>query len=365
MYHLLRPLLFGLDPETAHGLSIAALRSGLPVAPPPRVSERLRVRAAGLEFPNPLGMAAGYDKDAEVTDGLLRLGFGFVEVGSVTPLAQAGNPRPRLFRLPEDRAVINRMSFNNAGHKAMLERLSRRRNPSGIVGVNIGANRDSADRIADYALGIERLGPVASYFTINVSSPNTPGLRQLQDPDQLQRLLSVCLAARDRLARRVPLLVKIAPDLGEAELDAIAEAVLAAGLDGMIVSNTTVDRSGLTSGRHADEAGGLSGAPLFVRSTVMLARMRRRVGPRMTLIGVGGVESAETALEKIRAGADLVQIYTGLVYGGPSLPGRILAGLDAHAEREGLARISEIRDSRTDFWADRRLATDEIPVISR
>lgn len=353
MNGLSQQFLFALGPETAHKLSIAALKTGLALVPRPSASDRLRLRVAGLEFPNPLGMAAGYDKNAEVPDALLALGFGFAEVGTVTPLAQAGNPRPRIFRLPESRAVINRLGFNNDGHDRAFKRLRRRAAGPGIVGVNIGANKDSADRIADYEEGVRRFAGLASYLTVNISSPNTPGLRDLQARVTLSELLLRVISARDAAASALPVFLKIAPDLDEAGLDDIAAEVEAHGVDGVIVSNTTLAHDGVGDARHAREAGGLSGRPLFERSTVMLARMRRRLGPQRALIGTGGVDSTDTAVEKIRAGADLVQLYTGMIYGGPSLPSEIVRGMDLFAEREGLANIGEIRDSRLDHWAAR------------
>jgi dihydroorotate dehydrogenase len=354
-----RAALFAFEPETAHGLSIAALKSGIPFCRPPKPDPRLKVTVAGLDFPNPLGMAAGYDKNAEVPDALLGLGFGFAEVGTVTPLPQPGNPRPRIFRLTEDRAVINRLGFNNEGHDRAEERL-KSRTGRGIVGVNIGANKDSADRIADYVAGVRRFARLASYLTVNISSPNTPGLRNMQAREALAELLTRVIAARDEVASRdskVPVFLKIAPDLGEAELADIAAEVLRKKVDGVIVSNTTLARDGLTSARHRDEAGGLSGRPLFQRSTAVLARMRKLVGKALPLIGVGGVDSAETALEKIRAGADLVQLYTGLIYAGPALPGRILAGLAQHCARERVANIRQLRDSGVEAWVSRPIAS--------
>lgn len=351
--------LFALDPETAHSLSINALRLGFGPLGPPHRDQRLSVSIAGLDFPNPLGMAAGYDKNAEVPDALLRLGFGFAEIGTVTPLPQSGNPRPRVFRLVRDRAVINRLGFNNDGHQRAYERLKLRWNRPGIVGVNIGANKDSKDRIADYELGIEKFAGLASYFTANISSPNTPNLRALQGKDHLTELLDRVTTARDKAAggseRRVPVFLKIAPDLSEADLDDIAGAIEDSGLDGLIVSNTTLAREGLTETRHAGEAGGLSGQPLFERSTIVLAKMRRRVGQNLPIIGVGGVGSSEQVLDKIRAGADLVQLYTGLIYGGPFLPRKILRGLSVFTDKDGLGKLSEIRDLNVDSWADRPL----------
>lgn len=355
---LARKGLFLFDPETAHGLSIAALRSGLMPACSLQADPRLRQTIAGLDFANPLGMAAGYDKNAEVPEALIRLGFGFAEIGTVTPRPQSGNPKPRIFRLTADDAVINRLGFNNEGHAAALEHLKACSRQS-LIGVNIGANKDSEDRIADYVAGIGTFYDVARYFTANISSPNTPGLRDLQARDSLATLLSAVLAARDeqaaRTGRRVPVFLKIAPDLTEEGLDDIAEVALAHHLDGLIVSNTTLSRDGLTDRTQASEAGGLSGKPLFAKSTIVLAKMRRRVGAALPIIGVGGVNSAETAAEKIRAGADLVQLYSCMVYAGPGLPAAIVRGLSQICDRERLASIRDIRGTRTDDWADRSI----------
>lgn len=353
-----RKALFAFDPETAHGLSIAALKSGLPLCPAPRPDPCLRLNVAGLEFPNPLGMAAGYDKNAEVPDALLRLGFGFAEVGTVTPLPQSGNAKPRIFRLAEDNAVINRLGFNNEGHDAVFARLSARGGRGGIVGVNIGANKDSADRFADYEAGVRRFAAIASYLTVNISSPNTPGLRSMQAREALAELLARVTTARNGVqasGRQTPIFLKIAPDLAEAELSDVADEVLRAGIGGIIVSNTTLGRTGLRNRAHRDEAG-RRGRPLFERSTAVLARMRRLVGKDLPLIGVGGVDSAETAIEKIKAGADLVQLYTGMIYAGPSLPGQIVDALAERCRREGLANIGELRDSAVERWAGTPLA---------
>jgi len=355
---LARRSLFLLDPETAHGVSIKALKTGLVPACAAPADPRLTQTVAGLAFANPIGMAAGYDKNAEVPEALLRIGFGFTEIGTVTPKPQAGNDRPRIFRLVEDNAVINRLGFNNEGHAAALERL-KSVSRTAMVGVNIGANKDSADRVADYVAGIRTFYSVARYFTANISSPNTPGLRDLQGRESLSALLSEVLAARDAEAaksgKRVPVFLKIAPDLTEEGMDDIAAEALSHRLDGLIVSNTTLSRDGLRDQRQAQESGGLSGKPLFERSTIVLARMRRRVGPDMPIIGVGGVSSAETAAEKIRAGADLVQLYSCMVYEGPALPGRIVRGLSALCDRESLTSITDIRCTRTDYWADRNV----------
>ncbi|WP_394802009.1 quinone-dependent dihydroorotate dehydrogenase [Rhizobium halophilum] len=356
---LARQGLFLFEPETAHGMSIKALKSGLVPACALKPDPRLAQTVAGLSFANPLGMAAGYDKNAEVPDALLRLGFGFTEVGTLTPRPQVGNPKPRIFRLVADRGVINRLGFNNEGHEAAHVRLSARKNAGGIVGVNIGANKDSDDRIADYVAGIRRFAALASYFTVNISSPNTPGLRDLQARESLKALLDAVLAARaqevSRLGRPLPVFLKIAPDLPEEGLDDVAAEALAHHLDGLIVSNTTLSRAGLTDMAQAGEAGGLSGAPLFRLSTAVLAKMRKRVGPELPIIGVGGVATAEDALEKIRAGADLVQLYSCMIYEGPSLPARIVGGLSRLLDREGVASIRDLRDSRVDQWAEAKL----------
>ncbi|WP_378944499.1 quinone-dependent dihydroorotate dehydrogenase [Mesorhizobium sp. ANAO-SY3R2] len=350
-----RHLLFSFDAEAAHGMSIKALRCGLPVGGRAPRDARLNVKVAGLDFPNPLGMAAGYDKNAEVPDALLSLGFGFAEIGTVTPLPQAGNPKPRIFRLVEDDAVINRLGFNNEGHDACEKRLAARFGRPGIVGVNIGANKDSTNRITDYVKGVKRLARYASYLTVNISSPNTPGLRNMQAREQLAELLVAVMIARAEAGQPVPIFLKIAPDLHEAELEDIAGEVTEKGIDGVIVSNTTITRPALRSPTHTGETGGLSGKPLFQRSTAVLARMRKLLGPQRAIIGVGGVDSTETALEKIRAGADLVQLYTGMIYAGPSLPARIVRGMADFAGREGLKSISELRDTRLDQWAARPL----------
>ncbi|ODT32304.1 MAG: dihydroorotate dehydrogenase (quinone) [Kaistia sp. SCN 65-12] len=349
-----RKLLFCLDPEAAHGLSITALKSGLVPAALAKGDERLRVRACGLDFPNPLGMAAGYDKNGEVPDALLGLGFGFAEVGTVTPLPQPGNPKPRIFRLTDDEAVINRLGFNNEGHDAMERRLAARAGRAGIVGVNIGANKESSDRIGDYEEGVRRFARHASYLTVNISSPNTPGLRSMQAREQLAELLARVTAAREAAAAKPPVFLKIAPDLVESELEDIAAEVSEKQIDGVIVSNTTLSRQGLRSSRSG-ESGGLSGRPLFERSTAVLARMRRLLGPHAVIVGVGGVDCADAALEKIRAGADLVQLYTGMIYAGPCLPARIVSDMADFLGREGLPSIRALRDSDLQRWAEKPL----------
>jgi dihydroorotate dehydrogenase len=337
LYAAVRPLLFTLDAERAHRMTIAALRVK-PSLGAPASSPRLAVEVAGLRFPNPVGLAAGFDKDAQVPDAMLGLGFGFVEVGTVTPFAQAGNPRPRLFRLVEDQAVINRMGFNNGGQAAAHERLLRRNRRPGIVGVNIGANKDAADRIADYARGVQVMAGVARYLTVNISSPNTPGLRALQDRGALTELLAAVTQARP--AGGPPVFLKVAPDLEPADIDDIAEIAAAHRLDGLIVSNTTVSRPPLRSSL-AGEAGGLSGAPLRDLAQRRLADFRKATGGTMPLIAAGGIASAEHAYARIRAGASLVQIYSALVYEGPGLAKRICAGLVKLLDRDGFKTIGE------------------------
>jgi dihydroorotate dehydrogenase len=334
-------LLALLPPETAHRLTIRTTKafSRLLPAPPPD-DPKLATTAFGLSLPNPIGLAAGFDKDAEVPDAMLGLGFGFVECGTITPRPQPGNPRPRLFRLREDRAVINRMGFNNAGAESAARNLSRCRH-RGVVGVNIGANKDSADRIGDYAHAFRRLAPFCDYVAINVSSPNTPGLRGLQDRDALSHLLEALTAARAKCGQIRPLLLKIAPDLDAAAMDDIADAALASGIEGLIVANTTIERPASLRSPHAGEAGGLSGAPLFARSTEVLKEMRKRVGARLALVGVGGISSGADAYAKIRAGASLVQLYTALAYQGPGLIRRIKRELAQHLARDGFARVAD------------------------
>lgn len=344
-----------MDAETAHGVTIKALKSGLLPACEAPDDPRLHQTFWDLTFANPIGMAAGFDKDGDVPDEVLRLGFGFTEIGSVTPLPQPGNPKPRVFRLPEDEGVINRFGFNNKGHEALLQKLEARKSRPGIVGINVGANKDATDRIADYVKGIEAFAPYASYFTVNISSPNTPGLRDLQARSSLEELLSGVMDARntamERIGRKVPVLLKIAPDVDDIALDDICAVVLAKHVDGMIVSNTTISRDGLKSGAVAEEAGGLSGKPVFRKATIALAKTRKRVGADLPLIGVGGIDSAETAWTKITAGADLLQLYSSMVYKGPRLARDIVAGLSAKLDREGLSSLREARDANLEAWA--------------
>jgi dihydroorotate dehydrogenase len=327
---LARPLLKVLDPEDAHALAMRALKF-TPLQRRAVDDPRLGIRAFGLNFPNPIGVAAGFDKHAEVPDALLRLGFGFVEAGTVTPRPQRGNPRPRLFRLEADEGVINRFGFNSEGAGPVLARLAARATRGGIIGINVGANKDSKDRGGDYVRLIETLAPVATYFAVNISSPNTPGLRDLQQTAALDDLLARALAARDRVSLRsgpTPVLLKIAPDLSLTELDDVVAVARRRGVDGMIVSNTTTKRPpGLREIEKAREAGGLSGKPLFVRATRMLAETYVRAENAFPLIGVGGIDSGATALAKIRAGAHLLQIYSGLVFRGLGLIASIKADL--------------------------------------
>jgi dihydroorotate dehydrogenase len=335
LYRLLRPALFTLDAERAHGLALAALRvrgAGPPAEPGP-----LAIEVAGLRFPNPLGIAAGFDKDGEVPDALLGLGFGFAEVGSITPLPQAGNPKPRLFRLAEDRAVINRMGFNNGGAQEAARRLGARER-RGIVGINIGANKDSLDRIADYAAMTRIMAPLANYLAVNISSPNTPGLRALQDEAALTELLDAVLKARGTSGP--PVFLKVAPDLESADIDAIARIAIDRKLGALIVSNTTISRPALKS-RHANETGGLSGEPLKPLALQRLRDFRKATGGGLPLVGVGGIASAEDAWARIRAGASLVQLYSAMVYEGPGIARRIVRGLGALMSRDGFASVAE------------------------
>lgn len=337
VYRVLRPALFALDAERAHHLALATLRF-LPAGPPVAPDGVLATEVAGLRFPNPIGMAAGFDKDGKVPDALLGLGFGFAEVGSITPLPQAGNPRPRLFRLEEDRGVINRMGFNNDGASAALARLADRGDKPGVLGINIGANKDSADRIADYATMARMMAPHASYLAVNVSSPNTPGLRALQDESALTELLDAVLEARG--SDGPPVFLKVAPDLEPSDIDAISRIAADKRLGALIISNTTITRPPLKS-RHASEAGGLSGAPLRDLAQEKLRAFRKATGGTVPLIGVGGITSAEDAWARIRAGASLVQIYSAMIYEGPGIARQIAAGLEQLMRQDGFPSIAE------------------------
>jgi dihydroorotate dehydrogenase len=337
LYSLLRPALFGLDAETAHRFALSALKFS-PVARPAKPDGPLATRVAGIDFPNPVGMAAGFDKDGQAPDALLGLGFGFVEVGSITPLPQAGNPKPRLFRLAEDRAVINRMGFNNDGAEKAVERLALRHGRPGVIGVNIGANKDSADRVADYATMARLTAPLATYLTVNVSSPNTPGLRALQDEGALAALLDAVLDARG--SHGPPVFLKVAPDLEPADIEAISRIALDKALGGLIVSNTTISRPPLRS-EQAHEAGGLSGAPLRDLAEQRLREFRQETGGALPLIGVGGIATAEDAWARIRAGASLVQLYSAMVYEGPGIARSVARGLERLMQRDGFKAIAD------------------------
>ncbi|MGH6843867.1 MAG: quinone-dependent dihydroorotate dehydrogenase [Methylocella sp.] len=360
---LARPLLFRLDPEHAHEWAIRALKvlQTLPRLPATPDDPRLAVCAFGLDFPNPLGLAAGFDKNGEVVDALLRPGFGFAEVGTITPRPQAGQSRPRLYRLTRDQAVINRLGFPSQGHATVHARLALRAQKPGIVGINLGANKDSNDRPADYARGIEAFADVANYFTINVSSPNTPGLRDLQRADALDDLLAGVLGLRDIATERFgrkPVLLKIAPDLTLAELDAIIKCARSRKIDGLIVSNTTVSRPAALRDSSANELGGLSGRPLFSLSTRMLAQAYLRTENQFPLIGVGGVDSAKTALAKIEAGASLVQLYTSFVFKGLALADEIKRGLVRLLAQNSYPRLADATGAAAADWASGKLNVD-------
>ncbi|WP_273789085.1 quinone-dependent dihydroorotate dehydrogenase [Bartonella sp. ML70XJBT] len=347
-----RSALFMLDPEYAHRLAIVGLKSGLNGCQKV-VDKRLCVNIAGLEFENFIGLAAGFDKNAEVVDEIFRLGFAFTEIGTVTPKPQIGNPKPRLFRLKEDEAIINRMGFNNDGHQVVYDRLQICQK-TGIVGINIGANKNTINKIDDYTAGIAHFYDVANYFTVNISSPNTPGLRDLQARDSLHLLLNAISQARKEQEKKhgfsIPLFLKIAPDLSEKELDDIAEEIKHSDFDGLVVSNTTLSRQGLKNNLLSTEEGGLSGRPLFELSTIVLAKMRQKLGKDIAIIGVGGVKNAETALEKVKAGADLVQLYTGMVYEGPSLVVNILKEILQFMQQDGIDNIQSYRDQSVEDW---------------
>ncbi|MFS0738248.1 quinone-dependent dihydroorotate dehydrogenase [Sphingomonas sp. 1P06PA] len=336
LFSAVRPLLFALDAERAHGLTISLL--ALKRGAAPADDAILATRVAGIDFANPIGLAAGADKDGRAIGGFLGLGFGAVEIGTLTPLPQAGNPRPRLFRLPADRAVINRMGFNNGGLAAALDRVRATRGSvgAGVIGINVGANKDSADRIADYAKGVAAAAPLADYVTINISSPNTPGLRDLQHGAALAELLAACAAVRGS----TPLFLKVAPDLDHAAIDAIARAAIEGGVAALIVSNTTVSRPPLIS-PAATEAGGLSGGPLKDLALQRLRDFRAATGAGLPLVAAGGIGSADDAYDRIRAGASLVQLYSALVYEGPGLARRIARGLAQRLRREGFGSVAE------------------------
>ncbi|WP_127115040.1 quinone-dependent dihydroorotate dehydrogenase [Shimia sediminis] len=338
----------GMDPEAAHGWAIKALQMGVAPAPGRLTSPRLKTTFAGMELANPVGLAAGFDKNANALDGLSKAGFGFFEVGAATPRPQPGNPKPRLFRLTEDHAAINRFGFNNEGMEAIAARLAKRPKDA-VIGLNLGANKDSEDRAGDFAKVLKCCGKYLDFATVNVSSPNTEKLRDLQGKAALSALLAGVMQTRDGLERRVPVFLKIAPDLSDAELEEIAEVALESGLDAVITTNTTLDRKALSS-KHKNEMGGLSGAPLFTKSTRVLAKMSKLVDGKIPLVGVGGIGTADDAYDKICAGASVVQLYTALVFGGLSLTEEIIRGLDALLERDGFANVADAVGSKRENW---------------
>ncbi|MFY0682320.1 MAG: quinone-dependent dihydroorotate dehydrogenase [Thalassovita sp.] len=337
-----------VNPETAHGLAIKALQLGAVPLPGLVTSDRLRCQLAGLNMVNPVGLAAGFDKNASALLPLSRAGFGFVEVGAATPRPQPGNPKPRLFRLSEDQAAINRFGFNNDGMEAIATRLAQRPRDM-VLGLNLGANKDSDDRASDFARVLSRCGASLDFATVNVSSPNTEKLRDLQGPAALTSLLQGVQSARDALERRVPVFLKIAPDLSDSDIGDIAEVALSVGIDAVIATNTTLDRDGLHS-PHRDQAGGLSGAPLFEKSTRVLAKLSHHLDGRIPLVGVGGISNAGQAYAKIRAGASVVQLYTALIYGGMTLAAEIARGLDQRLEADGFANVSQAVGVDRDNW---------------
>jgi dihydroorotate dehydrogenase len=358
---LAHPVALRLPPETAHRLTVKTL-SVLPPPHPGADDPRLAVNVLGLDFPNPLGLAAGFDKNGEAVDAVLRLGFGFTEIGTVTPRPQPGNPRPRLFRLRHDRAVINRYGFNSAGSAMVHRRLAARTAAKGLVAVNIGANKNSGDRVADYVAGIAAFADVADFFVVNISSPNTPGLRDLQRRQDLNDLLEAVLAARDAAPRRVPLVVKIAPDLTLDELDGIIDVCKARKVDGLAISNTTLSRpENLVDHEIAKQHGGLSGRPLFHLSTWLLAQAYLRTEGAFALIGIGGIEDAATALAKIEAGADLIELYSALVYKGAGLVADIKGGLVRHLNAAGFDRLAAARGRTATDWAAGKITAADIP----
>jgi dihydroorotate dehydrogenase len=358
VFELARPLLFALDPEQAHELTLKSLEAG--VYPRPTVADdpRLAVSIWDMTLPNPFGIAAGFDKDARVPAAVLGMGFGHAEVGSVTPRPQEGNPRPRIFRLVRDKAMINRLGFNNGGHAAALARLKAAR-LRGVVGINVGANKDAADRTADYVAGVRTFYDVASYFTVNISSPNTPGLRDLQAPAALDDLVGRVLEARAEMMAsggpERPVVVKLAPDIAEADLEPVVEVLVRRGVDGIAVSNTTLARPGLGDVGLAQEAGGLSGRPLFHRATVVLARVHGMTGGKVPLIGIGGIDSSAAAIAKLEAGATLLQLYTGLVYEGPGLLDRMKRDIRALLDRDKLGGLHELTGRRAAEWAEKAI----------
>ena len=339
LYNLAKPFIFKLEAERAHGLTIGGLKA-VPMGPAPKSDPVLATSVAGLDFVNPIGMAPGFDKNGEVPDALIRMGFGFAEVGTLTPLPQAGNPKPRIFRLVEDKAVINRLGFNNQGQQEAMPRLARMRPRmgKGVLGINIGANKDSSDRIADYVTGAKNMAPLADYLTVNISSPNTPGLRALQDKGALAELLAAVMAAMGQ--SKTPVFLKVAPDLEPADIDDIVDVAMAEKIAALIISNTTITRPELLS-RNRTETGGLSGAPLKDLALQRLKDFRTASGGQIPLIGVGGIATAEDAYERIRAGASLVQLYTAMIYEGPTLAASISCHLAQLLKRDGFKNVAE------------------------
>jgi len=351
MYPLARPFLFTLDAERAHGLGLGALDLAYRTGTTPLLAgrvEALPTKLLGLEFPNPVGLAAGLDKNGEHIDALFALGFGFVEIGTITPRPQAGNPKPRMFRLPQHLAIINRMGFNNAGVDALVKNVGRSRRRKGPLGINIGKNKDTPNEeaLSDYLHCMERVYPLADYITVNISSPNTAGLRELQEEQALRRLVAGLREAQERLAgvhgRRVPMLVKIAPDLNENDIDAAARVLAELDVDGVIATNTTINRDGVESHPHATQAGGLSGAPLMPQSTFVLRRLRARLPERIPLVGVGGIQSGADAVAKMAAGASLVQCYSGLIYRGPALVGECVEAIRRRREAPSRGAVAPL-----------------------
>jgi dihydroorotate dehydrogenase len=339
LYNLAKPFIFALEAERAHGLTIAGLKT-VPMGPAPQSDPVLATTVAGLDFVNPIGMAPGFDKNGEVPNALIRMGFGFAEVGTLTPLAQAGNPKPRIFRLVEDKAVINRLGFNNRGQQEAIPRLKRMRGRmgKGVLGINIGANKDSDDRIADYVIGAKNMAPMADYLTVNISSPNTPGLRALQDKGALAELLAAVMEAMGD--SRTPVFLKVAPDLEPADIDDVVEVAAERGIAALIISNTTISRPALKSNNQS-EAGGLSGTPLKDLALQRLKDFRTASGGQIPLIGVGGIATAEDAYERIRAGASLIQLYTAMIYEGPTIAAAISCQLASLLKRDGYKNIAE------------------------
>ncbi len=351
---LTRDSLLKMDPEIAHQTTIAALRLGMRVKQPIPDSELLKTHICGLEFKNPIGMAAGFDKNAQVSAALGDMGFGFCEVGTITPRPQEGNEKPRLFRLLKQEAIINRMGFNNEGHEAAYKRLKKQTKDhklNNIVGVNIGANKDSEDFVADYVSGVKLFSDVADYLTMNISSPNTKGLRDLQSNEALKRLLGETLAERARAKIFVPIFLKIAPDLNKKQLDEIAKLVIESDLDGLVISNTTISRDMIEKEENSEEKGGLSGKPIFNLSTQKLAQMRLRVGNDLPIIGVGGIYSAKSAIEKLKAGANAIQLYSALVYGGMELIDEIKAGLVIEVRKGKHNNVDDLVGLNVKDWA--------------